>query len=151
MSLSFKSSVVTLWHFFVSVDVNRMLSNHELPLLLIENSHCTVATLVQYIRLNHRLPHWLTHTSSSLCTPPSPFVSPSLHEECHSLGLHGKHCHLTRVKGPFHHADLANHRPAGWMSWGDLANKQPHATETFLNTIIMFFKWTLPTESLRMM
>lgn len=86
--------------FEASVDVNKILTNHDLPLLLIENSHCTVATLVQYIRLNHRLPHRLRHkllslhSSIAICFP------------FHSLGLHGKRCHLTPMKRPFHHADL---------------------------------------------
>ncbi len=47
-----------------------------------------------------------TCTQAPLCTPPKPFVSPSLREECNSLGLHGKCCRLTPMKGPFHHADL---------------------------------------------
>lgn len=60
-----------------SVDVNKILTNHELPSLLIEHSHCSVATLVQYIRLNHRLPHRLRHkvlslhSSIAICFPMS--------------------------------------------------------------------------------
>lgn len=69
------------------------------------NSHCTVATLVQYIRLNHRLPHRLGHKLLSLHSSIA-ICFPFLHEEFHSLGLHGKRCHLTHMKRPFHHTDL---------------------------------------------
>lgn len=145
--------------FGVRLDANKILSHHELPPLLIENSHYTVATLVQYIHLNHRFPHRLAHkllslhSSIAICFPFSSWGMSFSQSPWKTLPFDP--CEKTFPpcwpsvllwgKRP------ANRRPAEWMSWGDLANKQPHATETFLNTIIMFFKWTRPAESLRMM